>query len=78
MGQGGPSFGLTPAWPLFSPRRGLSILLLLFIRAIDLFIVLGLCRCSGFSLVAASGGRSLVVGCGLLIAAASLVAEHWL
>ena len=49
----------------------------LFELLIYLFLaVLGLCRCSGFSLVAASGGRCLVVGCGLLIAAASLVAEH--
>ena len=38
--------------------------------------MLGLCGCEGFSLVAVSGGYSLVVVCGLLIAAASLVAEH--
>ena len=40
--------------------------------------VLGLCCCVGFSLVAASGGHSPVVVCGLLIAVASLVAEHGL
>ena len=40
--------------------------------------VLGLCCCEGFSLVAAScgGGYSLVVIHGLLIAAASLAADH--
>ena len=32
-----------------------------------------LCCCIGFSLVVASGGRSLVVVCRLLIAVASLV-----
>ena len=37
--------------------------------------VLGLRCCTGFSLVAASGGSSLVVVRGLLIAVASLVAE---
>ena len=39
--------------------------------------VLGLC-CSGFSVVAASRGCSLVAVCGLLIAVASLVAKHGL
>ena len=34
--------------------------------------------CTGFSLVAASGSCFLVVACGLLIAAASLVVEHGL
>ena len=38
--------------------------------------VLGLHRCPGFSLVAASGGYSLVLIPGLLIAVASLVAKH--
>ena len=38
--------------------------------------MLGLHCCSGFSLVAASGGYSLVAVCGLLIAVASLVVEH--
>ena len=38
--------------------------------------MLGLCGCVGFSLVAASNGYSLVVVHGLLIAVASLVAEH--
>ena len=38
--------------------------------------VLGLCRCMGFSLVAASGGCSLGAVLRLLIVVASLVAEH--
>ena len=36
----------------------------------------GLCCCMGFPLVAASRGRSPVVLCRLLVALASLVAEH--
>ena len=44
---------------------------------IHLFLaVLGLCCCVGFSLVVASWCYSLVVVCRLLIAVASLVAEH--
>ena len=42
---------------------------------ICVFTLLGL-RCCGFSLVAASGGYSLVVVGGLLIAVVSLVAVH--
>jgi len=38
--------------------------------------VLGLCCFMGFSLVAASRAYSVVVVCRLLIAVASLVAEH--
>ena len=41
-------------------------------------VVLGLCCCAGFSLVVASGGKSLVVVHGRLIVVASLVAEHGL
>ena len=41
-----------------------------------LLVVLGLCCCVGFSLVAANGGYSLVVVCGLLSVVASLVAEY--
>lgn len=41
-----------------------------------LLVALGLHRCSGFSLVAASRSYSLVSVRGLLIAAASPVAEH--
>ena len=37
---------------------------------------LGLVAARGLSLVAASGGYSLVLVCGFLIAAASLLAEH--
>ena len=40
--------------------------------------VLGLCCCVGFSLVAASGGYSPVVVCGLLIAVASLAVKQTL
>ena len=38
--------------------------------------VLGLCCCTGFSLLAVSGGCYLVAVCRLLIAMASLVVEH--
>ena len=48
----------------------LQFILFLFLAVLDL-----LC-CSGFSLGAASAGDSLVAMCGLLIAVASLVAEH--
>ena len=41
-----------------------------------LVAVLGLCCCEGFPLAVVSGGCSLVAVCGLLIAAASPVAEH--
>ena len=47
------------------------IFLYLFLTALSL-------HCCGLSLVAASGGYSLIVVCGLLIAVASLVAEHGL
>ena len=40
--------------------------------------VLGLCCCSGFSLVVEGGGYSLVTVCGLLITVASVVVEHGL
>ena len=44
---------------------------------VHLFLaVLRLHCCVGFSLVAASRDHSLVVVCGLLLAAASLVVEH--
>ena len=48
----------------------------------NLFIYFWLCwffvAVQGLSLVVASRGYSLVAGCGLLIAVASLVAEHGL
>ena len=48
-----------------------------FCNLIYLFLaVLGLRRCSGFSLVVASRGYSLFVVLRLLIGMASLVAEH--
>ena len=40
--------------------------------------MLGLCCCTGFSLVAVNGGYSLVAVPGLLITLASLVKEHGL
>ena len=40
-------------------------------------VELGLCCCTGFSLVVESGGLSLVVVCRLLVSVASLVVEHW-
>ena len=47
--------------------------------SISLFaVVLGLHCSAGFSLVAVSGDCALGVVCGLLIAAAALVAGHWL
>ena len=45
---------------------------------ISLLAVLGLHCCAGFSLVVVSRGCSLIVVCGLLIAVASLAAEHGL
>ena len=47
-----------------------SLLIYLFLA------VLGLPCCAGFSLVAASEGYSVDAVCGLLIAVASIVAEH--
>ena len=48
-----------------------------FIKLMNVFILAMLVlHCSGFSLVAASGGHSLVSVHGLLIAAASLVVEQ--
>ena len=50
-----------------------------FLNLIYLFLAtLGLCCRVGFSLLAASGGSSLVAVSRLLIAVASLVAEHGL
>ena len=43
---------------------------------ISLLAVLGLHCCAGCSLVVVSRGCSLIVVCGLLIAVASLAAEH--
>ena len=40
--------------------------------------VLGLCHCTGFTPIAASGGYSLAVVLRLLFAVASLAAEHGL
>ena len=47
-------------------------------RLIFFLAALGLRCCMGFSIVAASRGYSLVAMCRLLIAVASLVAEHGL
>ena len=46
-----------------------------FFKLILFLAVLGLCCCTGFSLVVASGGYSPVAVPGLLIVVASLVAE---
>ena len=57
-----------PGWPDMPLPHGNVILFIL--------AVLGLCRCVDFSLVAASGGCSPAVVHGILVALASLVAEH--
>ena len=80
------SFGF---FKIFFILQGLLLLLLLFfllqtaffffLSFVYLFLaVLGLHCSAGFSLVVASGGYSLVAVCGLLIAVASLIAEHGL
>ena len=51
-------------------------LFLKIILFIYFWAVLGLCGCTVFSLVAASGGYSLVGVLGLLTEVASLVVEH--
>ena len=52
---------------------------LFYIRQSFFFLaLLGLRCCTGFPLIAASGGYSLVAVCGLLIVVASIVAEHGL
>ena len=51
-------------------------LFLFFFKNVYLFMaVLGLCCCAGFSLVAVSGGYSLVIVIGFTVVA-SLAAEH--
>ena len=58
---------------------GLGQLLLVFFFFFSLFLVgLGLCFCTGRSLVVVSGDCSLVIMHRLLIAVASLVVEHGL
>jgi len=47
-----------------------------FLKRFFFFAVLGLHCCTGFSLVAVSGGYSPAAVCRLLIAVASLVAKH--
>ena len=50
-----------------------------FLDLINLFLaVLVLCCCTGFSLVASSGGYSLVSVLRLLVVVASLVGKHGL
>ena len=51
---------------------------ILFLQNVFIYLflaMLGLCCCSGFSLVAASGGYSLVVAHGLLILVVPLAVE---
>ena len=58
-------------------QHGNHIFIYLLLNYVYLFLaVLGLCCCVGSSIVVMSGAYCLVVGCGLLIAVASLVAEH--
>ena len=59
---------------------GRSLLVIPFITYLFIYLlaVLGLCCYAGFSLVAESRGCSLVVVLRLLIAVASLVADHML
>ena len=52
-------------------------IILIYLSSYLFMTVLGLCCCTGFSLLSASGGSSLVVVCGLLIEVASIV-EHGL
>ena len=52
-----------------------EVLKVLFLNFIYFLALLGLCCSEGFYLVVASGGHSLVEVLGLLIAAASLIAE---
>ena len=59
----------------FSPCDS-SVLSLAYLKKIFILAMLGLRCCSSFSLVAASGGHSLVVVHNLLTAVASLVEEH--
>ena len=68
-----------PAYPLrrraFKKCNGSAIFF--FNLLIDLFLaVLGLCSCASFSLVAASGGYSLVAMHGILIVVTSRVAQN--
>ena len=58
-------------------KFGLHILPFYIYNFIYLFlVVLGLCCCMQFSLIAASGGYPVVAVHRLLIAVASLIAEH--
>ena len=50
----------------------------IYLKIIYLLAALGLRCCMCFSLVTVSGGHSLGVVCRLLVAVASLVAEHGL
>ena len=58
---------------LFSGKQGMRCLICIYLF---ILAVLGLCCCSGFSLVVASGGYSRVAVLGPLIVVASLVSEH--
>jgi len=55
-----------------------SRILYTFYLCIYLLAVLGLCCCTGFFSSCREWGLVSSCGCGLLIAVASLVAEHWL
>ena len=62
---------------LFSGKQGMRRLIcILFIYLFIVLAVLGLCCCSGFSLVVGSGGYSRVAVLERLIVVASLISEH--
>ena len=60
----------------FAGDLGISLCFLKILFIYLFLAVLGLHRCMGFSLVAASGGHCLVAACRLLFAVASLTVEH--
>ena len=63
--------------PVFCPQSPHSSHLFVFLSNFTYLFLVVLCRhCCRLPLAAVIGGYSLVVGCGLLIAVTSLVAEH--
>jgi len=60
----------------FAGDLGISLCFFKILFIYLFLAVLGLHRCMGFSLVAASGGHCLVAACRLLFAVASLTVEH--
>ena len=68
-----PTCPVTLMYKIQNINHSLFLKIILFIY---FWAVLGLCGCTVFSLVAASGGYSLVGVLGLLTEVASLVVEH--